>query len=317
MRVGGIGVSNHLKVLVTGGAGFIGSHLVDRLMLNGYEVVVLDDLSTGTLQNLRQHQGKPNFHFVKGDIRDTKTVEDAMADIEAVFHQAAITSVPFSLENPAVTREVNITGTLNLLKAGLAKGIKRFVYASTSAVYGEVARVPITENVKPNPLSPYAKSKLAAETHCREFWRTQGLETVCLRYFNVYGPRQALGPYAGVIIQFLECLRNNRPPTIYGDGLQTRDFVYISDVIDATMIALDCKEAVGEVFNIGTSKATTINQLCEMLLRITGKLSIRPTHTDPRPGDIRHSQADITKAERILNYRPAVSLDQGLRKLVK
>lgn len=310
-------MGNRSKVLVTGGAGFIGSHLVDRLMANGHEVVVLDDLSSGTLQNLQKHRGEPNFHFVKGDIRNAKTAKDVMVDVEAVFHQAAIVSVPFSFQNPTVTHEVNVSGTLNLLRTSLDKGVKRFVYASTSAVYGEATKMPLAEDAKLKPLSPYAESKLVAETHCLDFYRTHGLETVCLRYFNVYGPRQIPGPYAGVIVQFLDRLRGGRQPIIYGDGLQTRDFVYISDVIDATMLASSTKKAAGEVFNIGTGKATTVNELCETLLWITNKLDVKPIYADPRPGDIRHSQADITKARRILNYRPTISLEEGLRKFVR
>jgi nucleoside-diphosphate-sugar epimerase len=285
-------------------------------MANGHEVIVLDDLSSGTLQNLRQHQGEPNFHFIKGDIRNTKVVKDVMADVEAVFHQAAIVSVPFSFKNPTITHEVNVSGTLNLLRASLDRGVKRFLYASTSAVYGEATKLPLVEDAELEPLSPYAESKLVAETHCLDFYKTYGLETACLRYFNVYGPRQVPGPYAGVIIQFLDRLRSGRRPIIYGDGFQTRDFIYISDVIDATMLASTIKKAAGEVFNIGTGKATTINKLCEILLQITNNPGIKPVYANPRPGDIRRSQADISKARRILNYRPTISLEEGLRKFV-
>jgi len=302
-----------MKVLVTGGAGFIGSHLVDKLMLDGHEVVVLDDLSSGSLKNIEHHLDEPGFRFVKGDIRHARTVEKALEGVDAVIHEAAIASVPLSIKDPALTDEVNIFGTLNLLEVSLRAKVKRFVYASSCAVYGAASELPISEDVPLKPLSPYASSKLAAEERCKVFHENYGLETIRLRYFNVYGPRQAASEYAGVMLKFLERIRRDQPPVIFGDGEQTRDFVYIGDVVEATLLALDREGAAGEVFNIGTGEATTIKKLCEIFLKLTGKTHLKPIYMDAKPGDIRHSQADITKAMKLLGYRPKVSLELGVR----
>jgi len=302
-----------MKVLVTGGAGFIGSHLVDKLMLDGHEVVVLDDLSSGSLKNIEHHLDEPGFRFVKGDIRHARTVEKALEGVDAVIHEAAIASVPLSIKDPALTNEVNIFGTLNLLEVSLRAKVKRFVYASSCAVYGAASELPISEDVPLKPLSPYASSKLAAEERCKVFHENYGLETIRLRYFNVYGPRQAASEYAGVMLKFLERIRRDQPPVIFGDGEQTRDFVYIGDVVEATLLALDREGAAGEVFNIGTGEATTIKKLCEIFLKLTGKTHLKPIYMDAKPGDIRHSQADITKAMKLLGYRPKVSLELGVR----
>ena len=302
-----------MKVLVTGGAGFIGSHLVDKLMLDGHEVVVLDDLSSGSLKNIEHHLDEPGFRFVKGDIRYARTVEKALEGVDAVIHEAAIASVPLSIKDPALTDEVNIFGTLNLLEVSLRAKVKRFVYASSCAVYGAASELPIKEDAPLRPLSPYASSKLAAEERCKAFHENYGLETIRLRYFNVYGLRQAAGEYAGVMLKFLERIRRDQPPVIFGDGEQTRDFVYIGDVVEATLLALDREGAAGEVFNIGTGEATTIKKLCEIFLKLTGKTHLKPIYMDVKPGDIRHSQADITKAMKLLGYRPKVSLEWGVR----
>jgi len=302
-----------MKVLVTGGAGFIGSHVVDRLVLDGHEVVVLDDLSSGSLKNIEHHLDEPGFRFVEGDIRQARTVEKALEGVDAVIHEAAIASVPLSMKNPALTNEVNVLGTLNLLKASLEVGVKRFVYASSSAVYGAPSKLPISEDAPLKPISPYGESKMAAERHCQTFYEAYGLETVRLRYFNVYGPRQAASEYAGVMPKFLERIRRDQPPVIFWDGEQTRDFVYIGDVVEATLLALDREGAAGEVFNIGTGEATTIKKLCEIFLKLTGKTHLKPIYMDAKPGDIRHSQADITKAMKLLGYKPKVSLEQGVR----
>jgi len=302
-----------MKVLVTGGAGFIGSHLVDKLMLDGHEVVVLDDLSSGSLKNIEHHLDERGFRFVKGDIRHSRTVEKALEGVDAVIHEAAIASVPLSIKNPALTNEVNIFGTLNLLEVSLRVKVKRFVYASSCAVYGAASELPIKEDAPLRPLSPYASSKLAAEEHCRAFYKNHGLETVRLRYFNVYGPRQTAGEYAGVMLKFLEHIRRDQPPIIFGDGEQTRDFVYIDDVVETTLLALNRDGIAGEVFNIGTGEGTTINRLCEIFLKLTGKTHLKPIYMDAKPGDIRHSQADITKAMKLLGYRPKVSLERGVR----
>lgn len=304
-----------MRVLVTGGCGFIGSHLVDALLTRGYAVTVLDDLSNGKLDNLKNHLGGPAFRFIQGDIRDAGAVKKALADADAVIHEAAMISVPLSVKNPALTRSVNIDGTLNLLKASLSRGVKRFVYASSCAIYGEQTKFPISEDASPNPLSPYASSKLTAEKKCLAVHDEEGLETVCLRYFNVYGPRQAAGEYAGVMVKFLERLRTDQPPIIYGDGGQTRDFVHIQDVVEATLLALKHDGVAGEVINIGTGRGVKINELCQIFLKTGNKPHIKPTHEDARVGDVRYSQADISKARKLLGFGPEVSLERGVEML--
>jgi len=296
------------SVLVTGGAGFIGSHLADRLLVEGYKVRVLDNLSTGTLQNIAGHLGRGGFRFVKGDIMDAVKVRRVLRGVKVVFHEAALTSVPDSVADPLPTNEVNATGTLKLLKASAQLGVRRLIYASSSSVYGEQTKQPIKEDSLPRPMSPYAASKLAGENYCSTFSRLGQLETVCLRYFNVYGPRQGRGPYSGVIRIFQDRLRGNKPPIIYGDGRQTRDFVSVLDVVQANMLAMRVKEAAGEVYNIGSGVKTSINMLAEMTTEASGKINMRPVHAPARPGDIRHSCADIAKACRILGYSPSFTL---------
>ncbi len=302
-------------MLVTGGAGFIGSHVVDALVARGDTVTVLDDLSSGKLENLKNHKGSGAFQFVRGDIRDTKAVGKALSDADAVIHEAAIVSVPLSVKNPELTHSVNVEGTLNLLKASSDRGVRRFIFASSCAVYGEQKKLPISEDAPSRPLSPYAASKLAAEQNCLAFRDLGGLEAVCLRYFNVYGPRQIPGEYAGVMIKFLERIRASQPPIIYGDGKQTRDFVHVQDVVEATLLALERDSATGEIINIGTGRGASINELCEIFLKAAGKIRIKPVHEAPRAGDIRHSWADIGKAKRLLGFRPGVPLEEGIRRL--
>ena len=306
-----------MKVLVTGGAGFIGSHLVDELLARGHSVTVLDDLSGGSMNNLKNHMSNPAFRFIREDIRDAKVVKKAMVGIDAVIHEAAMISVPRSIEDPELAHSVNVEGTLTLLKSSLNHNIKRFVYASSCAVYGEQTQLPINENAPLKPLSPYASSKLAAEQNCLTFHKREGLETVCLRYFNVYGPRQTAGEYAGVMIKFLERLRDNQPPIIYGDGEQTRDFVHVGDIVGATLLALEREGVAGEVLNIGTGRATSINELCRIFLAAAGKTKLKPTHEAPRPGDIKYSQADVTKAMKLLGFKPKISIEEGVGKLLE
>jgi len=307
----------HSRVLVSGGAGFIGSHIVDRLLSNGFEVRVLDNLSSGKLENIAHHQNRKDFRFIRGDVRSFDLVKSALKDVDAVFHEAALVSVIRSVENPIPTNETNVSGTLTLLKACLDCNVRRLIYASSSSVYGETEALPKREELTPQPISPYAVSKLAAENYVKVFNKVYGLETVCLRYFNVYGPRQTYGPYSGVITIFVNRILNNQPPTVFGDGEQTRDFTNVRDVVNASMLALEKKSAVGEVLNVATGVATTVNQLAKMLQEIMGKTELKPIYTNPRPGDIRHSYADITKAEKILGYRPEVPLRGGLAELVK
>ena len=305
------------EILVTGGAGFIGSHIVDRLLDEGFKVKVLDNLSTGEKKNLAQHQNKKSFQFIEGDIRNFELVKKTVKGVDAVIHEAAVVSVTRSLENPLLSNEINVTGTLNLLKACVDAHVKRFVLASSCAVYGDTKTLPNHEKMAPKPLSPYAVEKLAAENYAKAFHNVYGLETVSLRYFNVYGPRQKLGPYSGVISTFINCLLENKPPTIYGDGEQTRDFINVKDVVEANILALSKREAVGEVFNISSGEPITINKLTQTIQKIMGKSFLKPVHAEPRPGDIKHSYGDITKARRNLGYKPKVQIEKGLSELVK
>ena len=305
------------RILVTGGAGFIGSHLVDRLLDEGFKVWVVDNLYTGQMENLVQHRGKKGFRFVEADIRNFELVKKMVRGVDAVFHEAALVSVTRSVENPFLSNETNVAGTLNLLKACVDARVKRFVYASSSSVYGETETLPKHERLVTMPLSPYAVSKLAAENYVKVFHGVYGLETVCLRYFNVYGPRQKYGPYSGVISIFINRLLEDQPPIIYGDGEQTRDFTNVQDVVEANMLALSAQNAVGEVFNVATGVATSVNKLAEIVQEIMGKTNLAPVYANPRPGDIRHSYADISKAGKILEYNPKVQLEKGLTDLVK
>jgi nucleoside-diphosphate-sugar epimerase len=310
---------HYSRMLVTGGAGFIGSHIVDRLLEEGFDVTVIDNLDTGSLEKIAQHKSNHDFHLVKGDIRDFDLVKETMKDVDAVFHEAALASVTLSVENPLLTNDINVTGTLNLLKASSDLHVKRFIYASSAAVYGNTKSPQKRENMTPNPTSPYGVSKLAAENYVKLFHKLYGLETVSLRYFNVYGPRQRFdiqSAYGGAITIFLNRLLKNMSPIMYGDGEQTRDFVYVQDVIEANMLALNNKNAAGEVFNIGTGTNVSVNQVAEALKDIMNKKDLKNVHADPRPTDIRHGYADINKAKKILGYHPKVSLKEGLTKLV-
>ncbi len=305
------------KALVTGGAGFIGSHLVDRLLKEGIEVVVLDNLQGGRLKNISQHLGKKNLCFVRGDIRDSRLVRNLVRGVDAIIHQAARVSVPESIKDPVLTNDVNANGTLNLLKASVESDIKRFVYASSCAVYGDAKVMPIKENCLPKPTSPYGASKLAAENYVQVFHKVFRLETVCLRYFNVYGARQINNYYSGVITQFINRLAKNLPLVIFGDGEQCRDFVHVQDVVEANMLALRIKGVEGETFNIATGVAITINQLASTLLEITNKSCLKVVHSKPRKGDVKHSVGDISKAQKKLHYSVKFSLREGLKELVE
>lgn len=308
------------RVLVTGGAGFIGSHIVDSLLNEGFEVAVVDSLETGRLENLAQHQGRKELHFIKGDIRNYSMIEETLDEVDAVFHEAALVSVALSVEDPILTNDVNVTGTLNLLKASLDLGVKRFVYASSAAVYGDTSYALKKEDMIPNPTSPYAVSKFAAENYVRLFHELYGMETVSLRYFNAYGPRQTFdihSAYGSVMTVFINRLLKNMPLIIYGDGEQTRDFVYIKDIVNANMLALKSNNVAGEAFNIGSGMCVTINQVAETLKNIMKRKDLKSIYSDPRPGDVRHGYANVNKAEEILGYSPTVSLQEGLGELVK
>jgi len=310
-------LQQYQRVLVAGGAGFIGSHIVDKLLEAGVEVAVIDNLSTGRMENLNQHKHNKNFHFVKGDIRNAKQIKAVVENADAVFNDAAIVSVRLSIDNPMLVNEVNVNGALNLLKACVDSKVRRFIQASSASVYGDAKTLPVTEDMPLKPISPYAVSELAAENYARAFHRVYGLETVCLRYFNVYGPRQLHGQYSGAITIFMNQLLQNQPITVFGNGKQTRDFVYVEDVASANILALAKMEATGEVFNIATGRATTVKKLAHTLTKIVGKASLKPLYKEPVAGEIKHSYASIEKATRTLGYRPEYQIDKGLAQLVK
>jgi len=298
------------KILVTGGAGFVGSHIVDRLAPQN-EVTVLDNLLTGKPENMAKSRDK--IQFIQGDIRDEKLVRDIISGgIDIIFHLAACTSVTGSIENPITDMDTNVRGTLTVLEACRGAKIKRLVYTSSAAVYGDVKKLPVVEDSPLNPASPYATSKMTAEKYCIVYQKIYGVPATAVRCFNIYGPRQSTGVYANAISIFLRNINNGEPLTIYGDGEQTRDLMYIDDVVNGCMLAATGAGAVGDVFNLATGKATTVNQLTELVLKATGK-SPAVNHAAPRAGEIRHSLASIAKASRVLGYRPDTDLEDGIK----
>jgi UDP-glucose 4-epimerase len=303
------------KVLVTGGAGFIGSHLVDRLVREGYPVRVIDNLSSGKIENIQHHIDTNKVEFIKGDIRDATLVNKSVDGVDFVLHLAAIISVPFSMENPDLTFDVNTQGTHNLLLAAAEKSVEKFVFISSCAVYGDPEVNPVTEEIKTNPISPYAESKLIGERYCLSFNQSNQLKTVVLRFFNVYGPRQSMNAYSGVITIFINKVKQKEPLTIYGDGSQTRDFVNVRDIVDGILASMKTNKTDGEVFNIGSGKPTSINDLAKAVLEL-GNVDLEIKYEKYRTGDIKHSFADITKARKLLGYEPKVSLRDGLRELI-
>jgi len=300
-----------LRVLITGGAGFIGSHLVRALVRAGYGVRVFDNLSTGSLDNIGDLLDA--IEFVRGDVRDYGVVESAVRDVDAVVHLAALIDVAESVEKPDLYFDVNVRGTYNVVKA--SKNVSTFVFASSSAVYGDPIRVPIPEDHPLMPKSPYAASKISGEAFVQAFANQYGFRPVILRLFNVYGPKQSRA-YAGVIIEFIRRVSRGEPPVIFGDGEQTRDFVHVSDVVEAIMLSLRNEEARG-VFNIGSGEGVTINHLAHLILKLMGREDLKPIYAPPRPGDIRHSIADITRAQRELRFKPKVKLEVGIKELIK
>ena len=302
---------------MTGGAGFVGSHLVDELVKDGFEVSVLDNLSTGRIENIECYLKNGNFRFNRGDIRERLAVEEALKGVEAVFHLAAVTSVPYSVRNPEVTSEINVTGTRALLEMCLHTGVERFIYVSTCAVYGEPEYLPIDEKHPTKPLSPYAATKLEAEQICRVAQETYGLKTTILRPFNVYGLSMRNNQYGGVIARFIKRLRLKKPPIIYGDGWQTRDFIHVDDAVRAFMLVLGRNDAVNRTFNIATGKPTSINQLAQLLIQMVEAEGVRPRYRRARQGDVRHSYADIQEARDALGYEPKISLKEGLSTLIR
>lgn len=304
-----------MRFLVTGGAGFIGSNIVKGLVEKGYQVRVLDNFATGQRSNIEPYI--KDIELIEGDIRDFWTVVKATKGIDYILHQAALPSVPRSIDNPLTTTEVNINGTLNILEAARFNEVRRIVYASSSSVYGDSPEMPKNEEMKPMPKSPYAITKLAGEEYCMSFHNLYGLETVALRYFNVFGPRQnPFSQYSAVIPKFISMLKNGQNPTIWGDGSTSRDFTYIDNVVNANMLACEKKAAAGNVINIACNKAFTLNELVEKLNGIMGT-KIPSTHGPEKIGDVKHSLADIEKANSILGYKPRIDFGEGLKKTVE
>jgi UDP-glucose 4-epimerase len=305
-----------LRVLVTGGAGFIGSHLVDRLVDAGHDVVVLDNFSTGRTRNLSHSRDRPNFQLVRADVRRIpRSLVKRLRRVDQVCHLAAMTSVQQSVRDPVFTTEVNVVGTLNVLEAAKALKAERVVFASSAAIYGTPQAYPITEEARISPISPYGASKGSSELYCRSFEENHGIETVSLRYFNVYGPRQTASQYAGVISIFAKRMQQQRPLEIHGDGTQTRDFIFVADVVEATVAAMEAS-LKSRAFNIASGMETSILELAQIMQRIGGSRS-ELKFSQPRAGDILRSVADITKARNELGFAARCSMDDGLSRTIR
>ncbi len=303
------------KVLVTGGAGFIGSNLAEELARQGARVVILDNFSTGFRENLDEIAGE--FDFIEGDINDDAVVLKAIEGVEVVFHQAALPSVPRSVENPVETHRVCVDGTFNLLVKARDAGVKRFIFAASSSAYGDQPTLPKVETMRPDPLSPYAAAKLTGELYCRAFNNVYGLETYALRYFNVFGPRQnPESMYSGVISRFIDALMTDARPIIFGDGEQSRDFTYIANVVNANIRASQAVSGMGETMNVANGDRITLNKLLDVLKSITGRTDLQAEYRDVRKGDVRHSQADNRRAVECLGYQELVGLEEGLQKTI-
>ena len=305
------------KILVTGGAGFIGSHLTERLLEPDNEVIVLDDLSTGSEENLRAVSKSTKFKLVMGDVRSARTVEALVRKVDFVYHLAA-KSLPVSLQRPRIVHEVNATGTLNVCMATRKGRVKRLVYISSSVVYGTAQYIPIDEGHPLQPRTPYCASKAAGEMYVRSFANAWGIPAVIVRPFNTYGPRARKGVYSSVIPCFVDRCLSGKPPIIYGDGKQTRDFTYISDIVDGIVKAADCDDLLGDVVNIARGEEVSVNRIANIVLNLTGlEDKVNPVFEVPRPGDVRRQVADISKAKRILHFKPEVSIEEGIEKYIK
>ena len=301
--------------LVTGGAGFIGSNIVEECVQRAERVRILDNFSTGKRENIAPFLG--DIELIEGDLRHLDTVRQATEDVDYILHQGAVPSVQKSIDNPLDADESNVRGTLNLLVAARDAKVKRVVYASSSAVYGDTPTLPKTEEMKPAPLSPYAVSKLAGEHYCQVFYQVYGLETVALRYFNVFGPRQdPTSHYAAVVPKFVMAMLRGEQPVIYGDGEQSRDFSYVTNIVQANLLAATVPGVGGQVFNIACGQRYSLLELVATINRILG-MAITPVHTVPRVGDVRHSLADIARAREMLGYRVEVRFEEGLRRAIE
>lgn len=303
------------KVLVTGGAGFIGSNLAEELINQGAKVTIIDNLITGFRENLEEIKG--DFEFVEGDINDDDKLNKALENVEIVFHQAALPSVPRSVENPVETHQACVNGTFNVLLKARENKVRRVIYAASSSAYGNQKTLPKVETMIPTPLSPYAGAKLMGEYYCQIFSRVYALETICLRYFNVFGPRQNPSSYySGVISRFIDSLMSDSTPVIFGDGEQSRDFTFIANVVNANIKASQTSKGIGEVINVANGERITLNELLNVLKKITGKTDIQAQYLPEREGDVKHSQADNTQAKSYLDYKKIYDLEQGLHKTI-
>ncbi len=303
--------------LVTGGAGFIGSHIASALLASGARVRVLDDLSTGHRENIDEigEIGQRNVDFIQGSVADEQLLKKSFENVELIFHEAAIPSVPRSVEAPRNTHVASVDGTFAVLLAARDAGVKRLVYAASSSAYGDQPTLPKSEGMAPQPLSPYAVAKLVGEYYCQVFTRVYDLETVSLRYFNVFGPRQDPGSqYSGVVSRFISALSNDERPVIYGDGEQSRDFTYIDNVVAANLSAASAPKAAGKVINVANGQRVTLNELLSELKQLTGKTDVTAEYREPRVGDVRHSLADISMARELLGYESKVNLRDGLKR---
>jgi len=301
--------------LITGGAGFIGSNMVRFLLEKGQKVRVLDNFETGRRENLAEVTGR--IELIEGDIRDMDTVRRAAAGAEVVYHLAALGSVPRSVKDPATSHDVNVNGIVNMLIAARDVKARRFIFSSSSSVYGQSKVLPQHEGLPLAPISPYGATKAAGEIYCRTFYETYGLQTISLRYYNVFGPRQdPTSQYAAAIPLFVSALLRDKAPTIFDDGQQSRGFTYIDDVTEANWLAANAKETHGEAVNISTKNAVTVNAVVNVIRKLMGKENIKPVYAPPRPGDIKHSLADITRAKEVIGYEPFISFEEGITKAI-
>jgi UDP-glucose 4-epimerase len=302
------------RYLVTGGAGFIGSHIVERLVNDGQDVRVLDDFSSGKRENIEPFASK--IDLIEGDLRSVADCAEACEGVEVIFHEGAVPSVPRSVEDPRTSHEANIDGTFNLLMAARDARVRRVVFAASSSAYGDQPELPKRESMMPSPLSPYALNKLVCEYYLSVFYQCYGLETIALRYFNVFGSRQdPTSAYAAAIPAFVSAILKDQPPTIYGDGEQTRDFTYIDNVVHANMLAASAPKAEGYVMNVACGERVSVNQIIREINSLLGK-DVKPNYIDPRPGDVKHSLADISLAKDLLGFEPQVLFDEGLRRAI-
>ena len=305
------------RILVTGGAGFIGSNLTEALLQQGHRVRILDNFSSGKRENLVFDKEYPSLEIVEGDIRDLTLCQRSMKEVEYVFHQAALASVPQSVEDPLTANAVNVEGTLNVLLAARDRGVKRLIYASSCAIYGDDPSLPKREDMVPVPLSPYALQKYIGERYGRLFYQLYGLEHISLRYFNVFGPKQDPSSiYSAVIPRFIDALVHHQSPVVYGDGEQSRDFVYVDNVVQANLLAMSAKHLYGEVINIGSGNKTSLNRLLEILKDILGS-NVTPIYQESRKGDIKESLADIHKGKKVLTYESRIGMEAGLKLTVE